>query len=80
MFGCTLELILGFSKIFCVYGVKPKYSYTIMYECEIPPLTHELSYVGLFSFFHINVFHVYVICKKWFKKVLKFFFFCYPNY
>jgi hypothetical protein len=37
--------------IFCIFGVKSKYSYTIMYECEKPPLTNELSYVGLFNFF-----------------------------
>jgi hypothetical protein len=27
---------------FCVFGYKPKYSYTIMYECENSPLPHEL--------------------------------------
>ncbi len=31
--------------IFYVYGIKPKYSYTIMDECEKSPLTHELSYI-----------------------------------
>jgi hypothetical protein len=65
MFGCPLELILGFSKIFCVFDIKPKYSYTIMYECDKSPLTHELSYIGLFSFSHVNLFHVYAICKNW---------------
>jgi hypothetical protein len=43
MFGCTLKFILEISKFFCVFGYKPKYSYTIMYECENSPLSHELS-------------------------------------
>jgi hypothetical protein len=64
MFDCPLKLILGFPEIFCVYGITPKYSYTIMYECEKSPLTHELSYIGLFNFSHLNLFHVNVICKK----------------
>jgi hypothetical protein len=64
MFGCPLKFILGFSKIFYIFGIKPKYLYTIMYECEKSPLTHELSYIGLFNFFCLNLFHVNVICKK----------------
>jgi hypothetical protein len=44
-----------------------------MYECEKSPLTHELSYIGILKFSHISFFHVYVICKKWFKKIFKFF-------
>jgi hypothetical protein len=47
MFDFTLELILGFFRIFYVFGIKPKYSYTTMYECEKSPLTHELSYIGI---------------------------------
>jgi hypothetical protein len=43
LFGCPLKLILGFSEIFCVSSYKQKYSYTIMYECENSPLSHELS-------------------------------------
>ncbi len=50
--------------IFCIFGIKPKYSYTIMYECEKSPLTIELSNIGLFKFFHLSLFHVNVICKK----------------
>ncbi len=50
MFGCPLKLILGLFGIFCVFGIKPKYSYIIMYECEKSPLTHELSYIGIFNF------------------------------
>jgi hypothetical protein len=34
MFGYPLKLILGFFKIFYIFGIKLKYSYTIMYECE----------------------------------------------
>jgi hypothetical protein len=64
MFGCPLKLILGFLGIFYIYGIKPKYSYTIMYECEKSPSTHELSYIGLFNFSHLDFFHVNVICKK----------------
>jgi hypothetical protein len=41
MFGCPLKLILGFFGIFCVFGYK--YSYTIMYQYENSPLSHELS-------------------------------------
>ncbi len=36
--------------IFCIFGIKLKYSYTIMYDCEKSSLTHELSYIGLFNF------------------------------
>jgi hypothetical protein len=64
MFGCPLKLILGFFGIFCIFGVKSKYSYTIMYECEKSPLTNELSYIGLFNFFHLSLFHINVMCKK----------------
>ncbi len=46
------------------FGIKLNYSYTITYDCEKPPLTHELSYIGLFNFSHFNLFHVNVICKK----------------
>jgi hypothetical protein len=60
MFGCPLKLIVRF---FYVSSIKPKYLYTIMYECEKSPLTHELSYIGLFNFSHLNLFHVNVICK-----------------
>jgi len=65
MFGCPLKLILGFFGIFHVFSIKPKYSYTIMYECEKSPLTHELSYIELVNFFfHLSLFHVNVIWKK----------------
>ncbi len=64
MFGCPLKFILKFYKILCVSGMKPKYSYTIMYECEKSPLTHELSYIRLFNFFHLSLFHINVMCKK----------------
>jgi hypothetical protein len=38
MFGCPLKLISGFSGIFCIFGIKLKLSYTIMYDCEKSPL------------------------------------------
>ncbi len=50
--------------IFCIFDIKLKYSYAIMYECEKSPLTHELSYIQLFNFFYLSLFHVNVICKK----------------
>jgi hypothetical protein len=40
MFGYPLKLIFG---IFCIFGYKQKYSYTIMYECENSSPPHELS-------------------------------------
>jgi len=46
----SIEIHYGFFQIFYVYGIKPKYSYTIIYECEKSPLTHELSYIGLYNF------------------------------
>jgi hypothetical protein len=64
MFGCPLKLILGFSRIFCIFGIKLKYRYTIMYDCEKSSSTYELSYIGLFNFSHLNLFDVNVICKK----------------
>jgi len=64
MFCCPLKLILGFSGIFYISSIEPKYSYTIMYGCEKSPLTRESSYIGLFNFSHLNLFHVNVICKK----------------
>jgi hypothetical protein len=51
MFGCPLKFILGFYGIICIFGIKPKYSYIIMYECEKSPLTHELSYLHYSIFF-----------------------------
>jgi len=64
MFSCPLKLTLGFFKIFCIFGIKPKYSCTIMYECEKSSLTHELSYIGILKKNCLNLFHVNVICKK----------------
>jgi len=43
MVGYPLKLILGIFGNFYVYGYKPKYSCTIMYECEYSPPPHELS-------------------------------------
>jgi hypothetical protein len=37
------------------FGIKQKYSYTIMYEWK-SPLTHELFYTGLFNFPHLKVY------------------------
>jgi len=70
MLGCPLKFILGFYGIFYI---KVKYSYTIMYECEKSPWTYELSYIGLFNFFHLILFHVNVICKSSIKSPYIFF-------
>ncbi len=59
MFGCPLKPMLGFFRIFGIFGIKPKYSYTIMYEFEKSPLTHEISYIGIFKFFSLK----FVSCK-----------------
>jgi hypothetical protein len=64
MFGCPLKFILGRFGIFCIFGIKLKYSYTIMHDYEKSQLTHELSYVGPFNFSHLSLFHVNIICKK----------------
>jgi hypothetical protein len=64
MFGYPLKFILAFSRIFYIFGIKLKYAYTIMYECERSPLTHELFYIGLFNFYHLSLLHVNVMCKK----------------
>ncbi len=41
MFSCPLNFIWGFFGIFCIFNYRPKYWYTIMYECENSPLSHE---------------------------------------
>jgi hypothetical protein len=64
MFGCPLKLILGFFGNFYIFYIKLEYSYTIMYDCEKSPITHELSYIGLFNVSHLSLFYVNVICKK----------------
>jgi len=50
--------------IFFIFNIKPKYSYMILYECKKSQLTHELSYIGLFNFSHLNLFYVNIIYKK----------------
>jgi len=50
-----------------------------MYDCEKSPLTHELSYIGLFNFFHLNLFHVNIICINSFKISLSLYFFLVPQ-
>jgi hypothetical protein len=60
----SIETLFGNFENLCVSGYKPKYSCTIMYECENSPPPHELSQIRLFNFFHLNLFQVNVICKK----------------
>jgi hypothetical protein len=61
MFGCLLKLILGFSTFL---ALNQNIHTLIMYECEKSSLTHEIFYIGLFNFSHLNLFHANVICKK----------------
>ncbi len=42
MFSCPLKLILEIFRNFYVSNYKPKYSYTIMYECENSPLPDKM--------------------------------------
>ncbi len=51
-----IETHFGLFWGFYIFGIKLKYSYTIMYECEKSPLTHELSYIELFNFSHLVCF------------------------
>jgi hypothetical protein len=44
--------------------------YTIMYECEKSPLTHELSYIWLFNFSPLNLFYVILFIESNSKKFL----------
>jgi len=64
MFGCLLKFILGFFGIFCISSIKLKYSCTIMYDCKKSTSTCELSYIGLFNFSHLSLFHVNISHKK----------------
>jgi hypothetical protein len=64
MFDYPLKFILKFYGIFYISSYKPKYSYTIMNECENSPHSHELSWIGPINFFHLNLFQINVICKK----------------
>jgi len=43
MFSCPLKFIFEIFGNFCISSCKLKYSFTIMYECENSPPTHELS-------------------------------------
>jgi hypothetical protein len=49
---------------FYIFNYKKIYWYTIMYACEKESLSHELSWIGLFNFSHLNFFQVNVIYKK----------------
>jgi len=58
MFSYPLKLILGFFGLFYVFGIKPKYSHTIMYECQKSPLTQCYHfYLDLFLF-KLKIWHV----------------------
>ncbi len=57
----SIEIHFG---VFFISSNKRKDSYTNMYDCEKSPITHELSYIGLFKFSHLSLFHVSVICKR----------------
>jgi hypothetical protein len=38
-------------EFFAFLALNLKYSYTIMYDCEKSPLTHELFYIGFSKIF-----------------------------
>jgi hypothetical protein len=44
-----------------------------MYDCEKPSLPHELSYIVLFNFSHLSLFHVMLLVKNSSKKSLSLF-------
>jgi hypothetical protein len=52
----SIEIYFG---IFYVFGINPKYSYTIMYECEKSSLRHELIVYWTIQFFSFK----FVSCK-----------------
>jgi hypothetical protein len=80
MFGCLLKLILKLLNCFCIFGIKLKYSYTIMYDCKKSPLTGKLSYIELFNFSHLNLFYVNIVKSNSQKSLSVFFLFWYPNH
>jgi hypothetical protein len=57
MFDYPLKLSLRFFEIFCMFGIKLKYSYTIIYDYEKSPLAHDLCHIELFNFSHLSLFH-----------------------
>jgi len=50
MFGYPLKPILEFYGFRYGFGIKPKYSYTIMYECKKLQLKYELPYMDYSNF------------------------------
>jgi hypothetical protein len=42
MFGYPLKLILGFSGIFCIFGIKQKYPYIIIYTTTKGVPVHQV--------------------------------------
>ncbi len=71
---------MGFFRIFYISGIKLEYSYTIMYDYEKSPLTHELSYIKQFNFSHLSLFYVNVVKISSKKSLSPFFLFWYLNY
>jgi hypothetical protein len=66
MFGCPLKLNSGFFGIFCIFGIKLKYSYMIIYDCEKSPLTHEgESTLGCHNFSSLKFF--FWVIENWLK-------------
>ncbi len=58
MFSYALKLILGFFGLFYVFGIKPKYSHTIMYECQKSPLTQCYHFYLDLLLFKLKIWHV----------------------
>ncbi len=62
----SIEIHFGILwNVFAFLALNLKYSYTIMYDCEKSPLTHELFYIGFFKKIHSNLFNVNGIFKEY---------------
>ncbi len=55
----------SFLEFLGIFSYKPKYSYKIMYECENSSPPHEISQIGLLTFFSLN----FVSSKCYLQKV-----------
>ncbi len=82
MFSCPLTFILGFLRIFCIFGYKSKYSYKIMDECEKLTIVTWIILNWTNQFFSFKF--VSSKCYLWNvapqKSKNPFSFFGYPNY
>jgi len=61
MFSCPLKLILGFSLFL---ALNQNIHTQLCMDVKIIFNKHELFYIGLITFCHLNLFHANGICKK----------------